>query len=91
MLLLPDGEPVLAQQAARQVLEFAQEKTRGLAGSCMHFDGLHENRSHLVAEIGVESSRAESQGLGVDPPVECRPVAQAGTGPLSEESMGSGD
>jgi hypothetical protein len=68
-----------------------QEKTQGLAGSCMHFDGLHENRSHLVAEIGAESSRAESHSLGVEPPVECRPVAYAVTGPLSEESMGSGD
>jgi hypothetical protein len=57
----------------------------------MRFDGLHENRSHLVAEIGAESSRAESQSLGVESPVECRPVAHAATGPLSEESMGPGD
>ena len=82
---------MLAQQAARQVLEFAQEKTQGRAGTCMRFDGLHEHRSHLVAEIGAESCRAESQSLGVELPVECRPVSRAETGPLSEESMGSGD
>jgi hypothetical protein len=62
-----------------------------LGGSCMQFDGLHENHSHLVAETGAESSRAESQSLGIDPPVECRLVAHAATGSLSEESMGSGD
>ncbi|MGD8819887.1 MAG: hypothetical protein PVF67_07220, partial [Anaerolineae bacterium] len=86
-----DGEPTLAQQVARQVLEFAQENTQSLTGSCMQFDGLHENRSHFMAEIDAESSRSASQSLGVEPPAECRPVPHAATGPLSEESMGSGD
>jgi hypothetical protein len=62
-----------------------------MTGSGMRFNGLHETRPHLVVEIGTESSRAESQSLGIDPPVECRPVAHAATGPLSEESRGLGD
>jgi hypothetical protein len=62
-----------------------------MTGSGMRFNGLHETRPHLVVEIGTESSRAESQSLGVELPVECRPVAYAVTGSLSEESMGSGD
>ena len=76
--LLPDGEPMLAQQTAGQISEFAQNKSQGFASSGSHFNGLHEHRSHLTAENNAEFFWVESQYLGEEPPINIRPVAHAG-------------